>query len=84
MESASPAMAPGGSYVHNFNTAWAPPADGNYTMKIWAANINGSMDDDTSNDTLTINIKAMANPPARKVVVEKRQVLGVDGVLVEQ
>ncbi|GAB5557820.1 MAG: hypothetical protein SchgKO_20330 [Schleiferiaceae bacterium] len=72
MESASPAMAPGGSYVHSFTTAWAPPADGNYTMKIWAANINGSMDDDTSNDTLTVNIKAMANPPARRVVVEEK------------
>lgn len=72
MESTTPAMAPGGFYAHQFSTAWAPPADGNYTMKIWAANINGSADDDNTNDTLTVNIKAMTTPPARRVVIEEK------------
>lgn len=37
-------------------TKWTPSGLGNYTIKMWASQINGSPDFDTANDTITFNV----------------------------
>jgi hypothetical protein len=47
-------IAYGGSYTYSHSTAFVPPTPGAlYTIKVWASNINGSVDDMPCNDTLT-------------------------------
>jgi len=46
-----------GSYTFTHPTQWTPTATGNFEIKIWASNINGShADANPSNDTITKNI----------------------------
>jgi len=45
------------NFTHNIN--WTPTSDGNYTMKIWADNINGSPDQNHANDTLVATFQVI-------------------------
>ncbi|HCQ16789.1 MAG TPA: hypothetical protein DIU20_11030, partial [Cryomorphaceae bacterium] len=53
-------------------TAWTPPTDAFYTIEAWASNLNGNSDGVNSNDTITIQVRAVANPPERIVVIEEK------------
>ena len=43
-------IAPFASYSFTHGTQWNPGATGNYTVEIWASNINGNPDANTNND----------------------------------
>lgn len=51
-------------------TTWTPAATGNYTIKMWASNINGSPDEKLSNDTITFSVSVVDNFEPRKVLHE--------------
>jgi hypothetical protein len=54
-------------FVHA--ASWAPSSNGTYTLKLWAANLNGQGDQYTGNDTLS-KILFVNNFP-RKVLIEE-------------
>lgn len=43
-------VASGTTYTFSHPTAWNPGAEGDYTISVWASNINGNNDENTSND----------------------------------
>ncbi len=59
------------SYYYNYshNTQWTPSANGTYTLRIWASNINGGNDQNNSNDTLTKTVYVNSFP--RKTLIEE-------------
>lgn len=42
------------TFTHDI--AWTPTADGEYTIEIWASNLNGNPDEQPDNDVLTIDV----------------------------
>jgi thiol-disulfide isomerase/thioredoxin len=55
------------NYIHNVH--WNPSANGVYTLKIWASNLNGQPDQYNGNDTLSRTI--FVNDYPRKVLFEE-------------
>lgn len=62
-------ILPNAYYNYTHSTNWNPPANGTYTLKIWASTINGQPDMNTANDTLT-QIVFVHNKP-RKALIEE-------------
>lgn len=60
-----------GTYGFSHATTWAPTATGNYTIDVWATNINGSNADQvTANDHLTKQVSVLAATAQRMVLHE--------------
>lgn len=53
-------------------TKWTPTTDGFFTIEAWISNLNGSADENNSNDTIRFEVAATSAPPQRKVVIEER------------
>ena len=54
------------------STAFNPSSAGSYTIKMWLSNIDGNVDANPSNDTITKTVYVVDNPPTRKVVSEEK------------
>ena len=59
--------------TYNFThpTKWTPSAAGNYTVKMWASNINGHADQNMSNDTITFNVSIASQSTQRLPLYEE-------------
>lgn len=57
-------------YSFTHSTQWTPTATGNYTIKVWASNINGSTDLNNANDTLEATVQVVANVVQRLPLYE--------------
>ena len=62
-------IAPSSYYNYTHSVNWNPSANGVYTLKIWATDLNGQPDQYNTNDTLTQNI--FVNNYPRKVLFEE-------------
>jgi hypothetical protein len=62
-------IAPGGTYTYSHGTPWNAPV-GNHTVKVWATNINGSADQNTLNDELTVNVAVATQSVQRRTLLE--------------
>lgn len=51
-------------------TKWAPSAVGVYTIKYWASKINGSSDENLTNDTITMEVNVVDKIIPRKILHE--------------
>ena len=58
-------------YSFNHAVNWAPTVTGTYQIKVWASNINGSSDLNTSNDTI-IKVISVINATADRVVLAEQ------------
>ena len=54
-------LATGDYYSFNHGSAWSPANPGTYAIDIWASNINGSTDMNTTNDTVSASVTVYAN-----------------------
>ncbi len=52
-------VAPYANYTYTHPTPWTPAAIGNYTLKVWATNINGNPDQNPVNDTVTLVVNVV-------------------------
>jgi hypothetical protein len=68
MPISSVSIAPSSYYNFTHTINWIPTANGTYTMKIWASNLNGASDMYLANDTLTQII--FVNTIPRKSLIE--------------
>jgi hypothetical protein len=59
------------SYNFTHGTAWTPTAEGLYTIKIWADELNGNVDQNHVNDTITVTTYAATQLAQRKVLYEQ-------------
>ena len=60
------------TYNFTHNIPWVPSVSGNYTMKIWADNINGSnADQNHANDTLTATFRVLDSLAAKHPLFEE-------------
>ena len=62
-------LATGDYYSFNHGTPWSPSA-GTYNIDIWATNINGSADMDTSNDMASGAVTVFANGDIKRPMLE--------------
>lgn len=62
-------LATGDYYSFNHGTPWSPSA-GTYNIDIWATNINGSADMDTSNDMASGSVTVYANGDIKRPMLE--------------
>ena len=62
-------LATGDYYSFNHGTLWSPSA-GTYNIDIWATNINGSADMDTSNDMASGSVTVFANGDIKRPMLE--------------
>ena len=62
-------LATGDYYSFNHGTPWSPSA-GTYNIDIWATNINGSADMDTSNDMASGSVTVFANGDIKRPMLE--------------
>jgi len=53
------------SYTFNHSTTWTPSASGIYQVEIWASNINGQTDMNTSNDIASASLMVYNNAVQR-------------------
>lgn len=54
----------------NHSTKWAPTAVGLYTIKVWPTKVNGSADENSSNDTVTFKLNVIDKFVDRKILNE--------------
>ena len=57
-------------YPFDHTTLWNPSASGTYDVAIWASNINGSSDMDSSNDTVFGIVNVFTNFESRRPLLE--------------
>ena len=62
-------LATGDYYSFNHGTPWSPSA-GTYNIDIWATNINGSADMNTSNDMASGSVTVFANGDIKRPMLE--------------
>ncbi|MFH1319039.1 MAG: T9SS type A sorting domain-containing protein [Bacteroidota bacterium] len=60
-----------GTYSFSHSDTWTPSSTGTYNIIVWATNINGSTDQNTSNDALDKNIIVVDQIIQRNVLVEE-------------
>ena len=60
----------GDFYIFNHPTTWTPASTGTYDISIWASNINGSNDMNSSNDTITETVNIVGNTTTKRVMLE--------------
>ena len=58
-------------YSCSFATEWTPTAAGTYTIDVWASNINGNADLNTSNDIVSTSITVVTVAAARLPLYEE-------------
>lgn len=63
-------LATGDYYSFNHGSNWSPANPGTYTIDIWASNINGSTDMNTTNDTVSASVTVYANGTLRRPMLE--------------
>jgi len=59
------------SYNWTHTSTWTPSATGNYTVDIYASPVNGTFDQNTSNDTLSAAIEVLTATADRVVLAEE-------------
>jgi thiol-disulfide isomerase/thioredoxin len=64
-------IAPYDSYTWTHSTNWTPSSTGNYTVDIYASPVNGTFDQNTSNDTLSAAIEVLTATADRVVLAEE-------------
>ena len=62
-------LSTGDYYSFNHGTTWSPAA-GTYNIDVWATNINGSADMDTSNDMASGTVTVFANGDIKRPMLE--------------
>jgi hypothetical protein len=63
-------LSTGDYYSFNHGSNWSPANMGTYTIDVWASNINGSMDMNTTNDTVSGSVTVYANGTLRRPMLE--------------
>ena len=63
-------ILPYNSYSYSHSDQWTPIATGTYDVSVWASNINGSPDENTSNDTVTKAISVVSAVTDRMTLYE--------------
>jgi hypothetical protein len=63
-------LAVGATYNYSHTTTWTP-TPGNYTLKVWVSNPNGSTDNFLADNEVTKSIRVASNSTARKPLLEK-------------
>ena len=58
------------SYTYTHPQSWTPTSVGNYTIKVWANNINGNPDQNPANDTVTKKLTVVNSSLQRLVLHE--------------
>lgn len=66
----SPNVASYATYNFTHPTGWTPSAAGTYTIDIWASNLNGNADQNTSNDKLTFQVEVVDTMVNRRTLLE--------------
>ena len=64
-------IAPYDEYTWTHTTTWTPAATGNYTVDFYALPINGTWDQNTDNDTLSVNFEVLTATADRVVLAEE-------------
>ena len=64
-------IAPYDSYTWTHSTNWTPSSTGNYTVDIYASPVNGTFDQNNSNDTLSAAIEVLTATADRVVLAEE-------------
>jgi hypothetical protein len=64
-------IAPYDSYNWTHSINWTPSSTGNYTVDIYASPVNGTFDQNTSNDTLSAAIEVLTATADRVVLAEE-------------
>ena len=66
-------VASGTDYNYTNSTPWVPTSAGNYTIKVWADQINGAtgVDQNHANDTLTATILVIDTLQPKTVMIEE-------------
>lgn len=64
-------VTPYSSYSFNHSTTWSPTTTGSYTIEIWASALNGTFDQVTSNDTISIEVDVVPATTDRVVLAEE-------------
>jgi hypothetical protein len=68
--SVTASVAPYAAYNFSHATAWTPPSTGTYTVEMWATNINGNPDGNTSNDRINFTVNVVDNFAVRQTLME--------------
>ncbi|HRY34174.1 MAG TPA: choice-of-anchor J domain-containing protein [Bacteroidales bacterium] len=63
-------ITPFGTWSFSHFVPWNPAQAGTYTVRIWASDLNGNPDQNTVNDTLTVNVMVSAASVPRKLLHE--------------
>lgn len=63
-------LAVGATYNYSHTTTWTP-TPGDYTLKVWVSNPNGSTDNFLADNEVTKSIRVASNSTARKPLLEK-------------
>ncbi len=58
------------NYTYTHPQSWTPSGVGNYTIKVWASNINGNPDQNPANDTVTKRVTVVNTSLQRLVLHE--------------
>ena len=64
-------LAPFATYQFSHTTTWTPSSTGTYTLEAWASNLDGTTDQNTSNDKLSKQIQVVPSTVQRQVLVEE-------------
>lgn len=64
-------IAPYDTYSWTHTSTWNPSTTGNYTLDIYASPVNGTFDQNTSNDTLSAAIEVLTATADRVVLAEE-------------
>jgi len=64
-------IAPYDTYTWTHSTNWTPSSTGSYTVDIYASPVNGTFDQNTSNDTLSAAIEVLTATADRVVLAEE-------------
>lgn len=64
-------LAPLDTFNFTHSSPWLPVTQQAFDIKVWISNINGTIDDNTSNDTLQMHVRnAVSSKPEKKVLLE--------------
>ena len=63
-------LAPGATYNYNHTTQWTPTT-GNYSLKVWVSNPNGSTDNYLTDNEVIKPIRVASNSTSKKPLLEK-------------
>ena len=63
-------LATGNYYDFSHGTTWSPAAAGSYVIAVWATNINGATDMNTSNDMVSGTVTVYDNATIRRPMLE--------------